>query len=276
MDVGVRIRIIFKLKNRGANLPFHHQFILAQMIKGLMVKGGHPDYKDFGFYNFSGLKGQTKVSRNGLQYFSSRVTLVLSSPNEGFLQYILAQLFDLSTINLGNLQLVPEAVEKENTPVLVEEVKYICISPLVLLSPDLYDSAGKRFVLPESDEFSDLLYESTMLQMEQSGWYSSEQIESFFKFQIVPDAAYLKKISESQKKFARIYPVYNQDLKYEVRGYTFPFKLFASPEVQDFVFTCGLGLFNQKGFGMLDLANQDPNSRTTRYAFNEESVLASS
>lgn len=276
MDVGVRIRIIFKLKNRGANLPFHHQFILAQMIKGLMVKGGHPDYKDFGFYNFSGLKGQTKVSRNGLQYFSSRVTLVLSSPNEGFLQYILAQLFDLSTINLGNLQLVPEAVEKENTPVLVEEVKYICISPLVLLSSDLYDSAGKRFVLPESDEFSDLLYESTMLQMEQSGWYSSEQIESFFKFQIVPDAAYLKKISESQKKFARIYPVYNQDLKYEVRGYTFPFKLFASPEVQDFVFTCGLGLFNQKGFGMLDLANQDPNSRTTRYAFNEESVLASS
>lgn len=272
--VGVRIRIIFKLKNRGANLPFHHQFLLAQLVKGMLLRGNHPEFKDYSFYNFSGLKGQTKISRNGLHYYSSKVTLVLSSPNEEFVQYLLSQLFSLSQVELGNLMLVPESVEKEHTPEITEETKFICISPLVLINPDLYDNSGKRFIGPETDEFSDLLYESTMLRMEESGWYSSEQIESFFKFQVVPDYGYLRKITESQKKFARIYPVYDQDVKYEVRGYTFPFTLYAAKEVQEFVFTCGLGRFTHKGFGMLDLANQDPSARTIQYEINPELVKA--
>lgn len=270
----MRIRIIFRLKNRGANLPFHHQYLLAQLVKGMLVKGDHPEFKDFDFYNFSGLKGQTKISRNGLHYFSSKVTLVLSSPNEEFLQYFLAQLFSLPQVELGNLILIPDSVEKEQAPDITEEMKFICISPLVLINPDLYDNSGKRFIMPETDEFSDLLYESTMVRMEQSGWYTAEQIESFFKFQVVPDQAYLRKITEQQKKFARIYPVYDQDVKYEVRGYTFPFTLYAAPEVQDFVLMCGLGRFTHKGFGMLDMANQDPSERAVEYTFDREMAKA--
>ena len=101
--------------------------------------------------------------------------------------------------------------------------------------------------------------------MEALGSYSNEDFASFSKFQLVPDENYLKKIRESQKKFARIYPVYDQDVKYEVRGYTFPFTLYAAKEVQKFVFTEGLGAFTHKGFGMLDLANTDPSKRTTPY-----------
>jgi CRISPR-associated endoribonuclease Cas6 len=50
-----------------------------------------------------------------------------------------------------------------------------------------------------------------------------------------------------------------------VRGYTFPFTLYAKKEVQEFVFTCGLGAFTHKGFGMLDLANADISKRATPY-----------
>ena len=265
----MRIRIIFKLKNRGANLPFHHQYLLAQLVKGLLMRGNHEEYREYDFYNFSGLKGQTKISRNGLHYYSSKVTLVLSSPNEGFIQHLLGQLFSLPQIDLGNLVLIPESVEKEQKPEIEEATKFICISPLVLLTPNLYDASGKQFIPPETDDFSDLLYESTMIRMEQSGWYTAEQIESFFKFQVVPDLNYLRKITEMQKKFARIYPVYDQDVKYEVRGYTFPFTLYAAPEVQEFVFTCGLGKFAHKGFGMLDMANQDPSARAELYEFEK-------
>lgn len=261
----MRIRIIFRLKNRGANLPFHHQYLLAQLIKGVLVRGSEEKYRDFNLYNFSGLKGQTKISRNGLHYFSSKVTLVLSSSNEEFIQYFLKTLFTLPQIDLGNLILIPDSVEREIKPELTEEMKFICISPMVLINPDFHDNQGKRFIIPESDEFSDLLYESTMLRMEQSGWYSEEQIESFFKFQVVPDVQYLRKIQASQKKFARIYPVYDQDVKYEVRGYTFPFTLYAAKEVQEFLFTYGLGKFTHKGFGMLDLANQDATNRSEPY-----------
>jgi CRISPR-associated endoribonuclease Cas6 len=63
---GLRTRIIFSLKNRGAYVPFHHQYLLAQVIKGLLIFGPEKSYLDFNQYNFSGLKGQTKVSRKGL------------------------------------------------------------------------------------------------------------------------------------------------------------------------------------------------------------------
>nr|MCU0368285.1 CRISPR-associated protein Cas6 [Cyclobacteriaceae bacterium] len=59
----------------------------------------------------------------------------------------------------------------------------------------------------------------------------------------------------AHKKFARIYPLFDLDVKYEIRGYTFPFTLYAPQPVQQFVYENGLGFFSHKGFGMLDIAN---------------------
>ncbi|NJO03714.1 MAG: hypothetical protein HC880_20425 [Bacteroidia bacterium] len=67
------------------------------------------------------------------------------------------------------------------------------------------------------------------------------------------------------KKFARIYTVFEGKIKYELRGYTFPFTLYAAPAVQEFIFNCGLGAYTHKGFGMIDLANVDPIERTEIY-----------
>ncbi|MTI31981.1 CRISPR-associated endoribonuclease Cas6 [Xanthovirga aplysinae] len=263
----MRVRIIFNLKNRGAYVPFHHQFLLAQLIKGVLLKEADSPYRNFNKYIFSALKGQTKVSRNGLHYYSSKVTLVLSSPDQKFINFFLKNLFSYKQVEVGGLLLQPDGVEKEAAPNLTTVSKFICISPIVLLTPTFNDGNAKRFISPETDSFSDLLYESTMMRMGEYG-YTTEQLESFYKFQVVPDKNYLSKIKTNQKKFARIYPVYNQDVKYEVRGYTFPFTLYAAKEVQEFVFTCGLSSFTHKGFGMLDLANSDPAKRTIEYNFN--------
>ncbi|MDZ7606687.1 MAG: CRISPR-associated endoribonuclease Cas6 [Cyclobacteriaceae bacterium] len=264
----MRVRIIFILKNKGAFVPFHHQFLLAQLIKGIIIKGGDEKYRDYLHYNFSGLKGQTKISRNGLHYFSNRVTLVFSCLNKQFLDYVIVELFKLANIEVGNLVLIPESVEIEANPTFQEEMKYICISPIVLIKPSFNDSESKRFINPQSDEFSDILFESTILRMQALGRYSESQLAGFSKFQLIPDEDYLRKIHETQKKFARIYPVYDQDVKYEVRGYTFPFILYAAHEVQEFVFNEGIGSFTHKGFGMLDIANSDPSQRTTPYFKN--------
>jgi CRISPR-associated endoribonuclease Cas6 len=74
---------------------------------------------------------------------------------------------------------------------------------------------------------------------------------------LVPDKDYINRLQSSHKKFARIYPLYDSDIKYEVRGYTFPFTLYAPQPVQQFVYENGLGHFSHKGFGMLDVASQD-------------------
>ncbi|MBS1543650.1 MAG: CRISPR-associated endoribonuclease Cas6 [Bacteroidetes bacterium] len=251
----MRIRIVFGLKNKGAFVPFHHQFLLAQTIKGLLVAGQDPKFQQFTHYNFSGLKGQTKISRKGLHFYSSRVTLVFSSSDKPFLDYFLGILFDQKEIMIGTLQLVPELVEQEEPVSVSEAVKFLCISPIVVMPAAFNDESGKRFISPESDEFSDLLYETTIHQMQTSGKFTAEQLAEFYKFQLVPDKDYLQRIQSSHKKFARIYPLYDADIKYEVRGYTFPFTLFAPPAVQEFVYEHGLGQFTHKGFGMLDMAN---------------------
>lgn len=266
----LRTRIIFKLRNKGGVLPFHHQHLLAAMIKDLTSGSAGSYYPACEFYNFSGIKGQTKVSRNGLQYFSSRVTLVFACVDQRFTDYLLQQLFSNQFIEVGGLILSPEMVEREHTPEFSEEMKYICLSPLVCTMQADNEMGAKEFIMPDTDQFSDLLYESTMNRIERSGLYTPAQIASFFKFQIVPDQYYLSKITKESKKFARIYTLPNHHKKTEVRGYTMPFSLYADPKVQEFVFFCGLGEATTAGYGMLDLANTDPTLRSMPYELNHK------
>jgi CRISPR-associated endoribonuclease Cas6 len=253
----LRIRIVFSLKNRGAFVPFHHQFLLAQTIKGLVIAGGNKSFFDYTLYNFSGLKGQTKISRKGLHFYSAKVTLVFSASDKPFLDYLLAVLFEQKELMIGSLQLAPEAVENEDPVSITDSVKFLCISPIVLLPASFNDDVGKRFVSPDMDEFSDLLYDSTIARMEASKKYSAEELAQYYKFQLVADKEYINRLQASHKKFARIYPLYDSDIKYEVRGYTFPFTLYAPQPVQQFVYENGLGHFSHKGFGMLDVSGND-------------------
>lgn len=217
--------------------------------------GKNPSFFSYTQYNFSGLKGQIKISRKGLHFYSSKVTLVFSASDKVFLDYFLAILFEQKELLIGNLQLTPESFEEEEPVTISDSVKFLCISPVVLVPASFNDESGKRFISPESDEFSDLLYDSTISRMEASGKFSAEQLAEFYKFQLVADKEYLHRIQSSHKKFARIYPLYDHDVKFEVRGYTFPFTLYAPQPVQQFVYENGLGWFSHKGFGMLDVAN---------------------
>jgi CRISPR-associated endoribonuclease Cas6 len=257
----LRVRIVFSLKNRGAYVPFHHQYLIAQFIKGVLVFGVNQEYKGFSLFNFSGLKGQTKISRKGLHFFSSKVTLVFACADQVFLDYFLEQLFKMKEIMVGNLQLSPESFENEEAVAIGPEAKFLCISPIVLLPAIFNDESSKRFISPSTDEFSDLLYDSTISRMEASGKYSPEALTSFYKFQLIADHDYIQRLQESHKKFARIYPLYDNDVRFEIRGYTFPFKLYAATEVQQFIYENGLGQYTAKGFGMLDLANNDAIAR---------------
>ncbi len=228
-------------------LPFHHQALIRGMIE--MVLG--PSYPlDRRVFHYSGLKGQTKVGRNGLHFYSKRVTLVLASSDKKLIQELCDAIFRYPSLFLGNLMLEPEMVEKEVVEPPQGITRYLCISPLVLHNTvDPYKS--KEFIHPSSNKFSDFLYESTMERMEKVG-YTPEQTASFYKFQIVPDQQYLERLSQRHKKFARIYVVEQGKHLQEVRGYTFPFSLYASQEVHEFIFHNGFGEFTQHGFGMID------------------------
>jgi CRISPR-associated endoribonuclease Cas6 len=251
------------LINKGSSVPFHHQYLLAGYVELLLKKYAH-EYKKTTAYNFSGLKGQIKVGKEGLYFYSSKVTLVFSSPDQAFMEFFLSKLFQQPQIEIGRMLLMPLSVERENMPEPQEEMKYLCISPIVVVDPIEGEEDPKMFMNPTADEFSDYLYESIMIRMERAG-YSQEELATFYKFQVVPDRDYLSKIKDDDKKFARVFTLFDNGNKYDVRGYTFPFTLYADPKVQDFVLNNGLGWVTHKGFGMLDIANSDPNLRTTPF-----------
>ena len=227
--------------------------------------GGDPDFLSFKAFNFSGLKGQTKSSRKGLHYYSSRVTLVLASRNVDFINYILQNMFKMQQVQLGDLALQPERVEIENIPDLGSFEKFICLSPLVLAEPSLTNDNAVAYVNPQSDKFSDLLYDMAMLHVESQSLFDAATMASFNEFQVVPDKVYLEKLVENNKKFSRVYATYDQDVKFDVRGYTFPFHFYGARELKEVLFIDGLGAIPHKGFGMIDLANEDPNSRVEPY-----------
>lgn len=244
------------MKNKGAAIPFHHQYLISQIVKGLIASSGHADFTNYPYYSFSSLKGQTRVSKQGLHYQSSRVTIVLTSPNEEFVDFVIGRIFDQHQIEISTLAVIPEAIHQEEEVELAEEQKLICLSPMVVTQATLDSLAGTLFINPASDEFSDKLFESTMMRMEDAG-IDVDAIPNIQKFQVVPDMGYLEKMKASQKRIAWVYPVFDKEVRHEVRGYTFPFTLYAPAEVQGFLFSCGLGLYAEKGFGMLDVANAD-------------------
>ena len=227
--------------------------------------GGNMEYLTFNGFNFSGLKGQTKSSRKGLHYYSNRVTLIVSSRNIDFLNYLMVNMFKMKRLEVGSLVLTPERVEVEKIPDLSDYDKFICLSPILLSAPSLTDESVTQFLDPESDEFSDKIYDITMQHVENLGLYDSAQMATFNQFQITPDKNYLIKLAENNKKFSRVYPTYDQDIKFDVRGYTFPFYFYGATELKEVIFLDGLGALSHKGFGMIDLANEDPNDRVEPY-----------
>ena len=92
--------------------------------------------------------------------------------NKDFVDYFVKNLFDFPQVEVGNLTLIPETVEEEDIPSFENVTKFICISPIVLATPKFNDLEGKKFIHPETDEFSDHLYESTMLRLARSKMYS--------------------------------------------------------------------------------------------------------
>jgi len=262
----MRIRLIFNVKNPGAVIPFHHQYILSDFFRYLIRKE-EAFYNNFDLYNFSAIKGKLQVAKEGLQLLSNKATIVFSTPDENFLKLFLKSLFKEKFVAVGEVFLETVEVEQEQQIISDEsELKYVCLSPIVLLNPKNSNDDPTRFIDPSSDEFSDLLYESTMDRLEQIGKFSEEELGDFYKFQLIPDKYFISRLKVGDKKFSRIYNVYDNHQKYEVRGYTIPFTMYASSRIQKFIFNCGLGEFTGNGLGMVDLAEKKFSARTTRYS----------
>ena len=251
-------------------LPFHHQGIIADFINRFLPKGEHSLLSDE--FTFSGFKGQTLITREGLAYTSAKVTLVFSSSNRHQVEGLIHNLFkQRRDVIIGGLRLYPSNVLVEEPPQFLPSTKYVMISPIILLKDGEDPVEVKKFIHPEKRSFHQLLKSSTLRRMHDADLMRTQNVNSF-KFELKPDFNYLHKVKLSEKKFSRIFQTLLNEEIIEVRGYTFPFTLLADEETHKVIFERGLGELTHLGYGMTDVVSNLYASRTVPYVFNKDNL----
>ncbi len=242
----MRIKISFLRENSSANsIPLHHQKLLSDGLSPLMeqLQG------DRSSFNFSSLKGTSKITNGFMRFLSSKITLVISSRNAEHAEALVQLIFDQPHLEVGKMYLLPKTYEVIPDPDFQTKMRYLCISPLILINPDKEPQKAQDLIDPTSQQFSDILYNITLDRMERAG-YSESKLNEFAEFEAQPDMEYISKINETGKKYARFYKSASGNT---MMGFLLPFTLHAHPEVQKFIWETGLGVLTEEGYGMVDL-----------------------
>src|SRR5688572_21871194 len=230
----MRIKISFLREHSSANsIPLHHQKLLADSLWEL-TDTITPDRTMF---NFSSLKG------------TSKITLVVSSRSQEFAEALVKKIFDRPYLPVGKMNLIPKTYEVIPDPSFQTKMRYLCISPLIMISPDREPDRAQEMIDPTSQQFSDILYNITLDRMEKAG-YTEAQLNEFAEFEAQPDMEYINKINESGKKYARFY---KSAAGNTMLGFLLPFTLHAHHDVHKFIWETGLGVLTEEGYGMVDL-----------------------
>ncbi|MBK5285021.1 MAG: CRISPR-associated endoribonuclease Cas6 [Bacteroidia bacterium] len=242
----MRVKFSF-LKSKGSDgsLPLHHQKLISSFISEMLED--FPNHT--GIYNFSTLKGTSKVQAGQIRFHSSKVSLAFASLDDKIVEHVVHKIFSLEEVQIGKLGLIPKAHQLIQDPEFSMQMKYVCISPLVVEPADVGEEPRQTPLEPATHEFSDHLFNTMIERMEAAG-YSEEDLNSFAEFELQPDKDYIKRMNEQGKKLVRYYKNDNNDM---MPGYLIPFTLHAHPKVQKFIWDAGLGLYCNNGFGMIDV-----------------------
>ena len=179
----MRVKISFLRDQMSANtIPLHHQTLLAESLYHLIDAFGG----DRTQFNFSSLKGTSKIQNGFMRFLSSKVTLVLSSRNNQQLEQLVNKVFELPYLAVGKMNLMPRSHEIIPEPEFQTKMRYLCISPMILVDPGKDPEKSQVTIDPTSQEFSDILYEQTLDRMERAG-FTEAQLNNFAEFDAQPD-----------------------------------------------------------------------------------------
>lgn len=242
----MRIKISFlKDQHSGNTLPLHHQKLLNDSLTDILnyLKG------DPALFNFSSLKGTSKIQKGLMKFLSSKITLAISSKDINLVEQVTKTIFSQERFFVGRMQLIPKEYQVIPDPEFSTRMRYLCISPMVLFDPSKDPDKCEEILDPTSHQFSDILYNLVLDKMEQCG-FPEHKLRDFEEFDASPDKEYVEKVNSNGKKFARYYK--NSQGK-SMCGYLLPFTLHAHPMVHEFVWQSGIGALNHEGYGMVDL-----------------------
>src|SRR6185369_7962194 len=104
----MRLKISF-LKVHGSNgmVPLHHQKIISAFMEEVLQE--IPGFSNL--YNFSSLQGTSKALQGQIRFLSSKVSLVVSAPDEEVVKAWIKKIFDRRLVSFAKLTLVPKSYQ---------------------------------------------------------------------------------------------------------------------------------------------------------------------
>lgn len=250
----MKVKIILNKQSKFGLVPFNHLPELVQVVQNIVknnttafesiIKPYANSFEEFDLYSFSGIKGFSKVENNALNFQSKKLSWVISSPIEKFVDKLLDEFFKLPSVKIGDILVNPIQTEVMPAPTFHKAIKYLALSPLVLNPKD--DAS----YLPDSEHFSDQLFEITIKRM--MNFYGKDALpyNEMTEFQFIPDREYLERMKSQNKDYARMYETVGYG---SVKAYLMPFVLYAHPKIHEFIWDAGFGAITQEGFGGLDV-----------------------
>lgn len=249
----MKVKIILNKQSKYGLVPFNHLNELYNLILNIIenkysvfepiIQPYAKSAKEFTLFTFSGIKGFSKVENNALNFQSKKLSWVISSPVDGFVDKLLDELFRMSVIKVGDILINPIQTEMIPAPNFHKAIKYLALSPLVLQKEE------QNAYPPDSETFSDKLFETTIRRMIQF-YGDSLPYNHMTEFQFIPDREYTERMKNQKKEIVRDYDT----VKYgKVKTYLMPFVLYAHPKIHEFVWDTGIGDITEEGFGGVDV-----------------------
>src|SRR5436309_1475473 len=96
---------LIKVQGNAGLVPLHHQQIVSAFVEENMKEADITSDR----YVFSSLKGTSKVQNGQIRFLSNKITLVMGSSDEPFLEKLMGKMFEKKYHNVGKLNVMPKA-----------------------------------------------------------------------------------------------------------------------------------------------------------------------
>lgn len=237
------------ISNNKIILPIHYNHIVQGFIYGCLNKDlsrflheegyKHRD-RTFKMFTFSRLDGTFSIDKKNKQIvFCSPISLVISSPVEGFFNSLASTFLIGNSVRLGNNSLKIISIEGDCVDIDGDEVTVQTLSPIVLYSTFLRPDKRKYtcYFQPGDPDYDRLITEN--LKKKYISYFNSEPPKGDIR---IINFSHCRKVIIKYKDII-------------IKGYDAKLKISGPKELLKIGLESGIGSKNSQGFGLVKLLN---------------------
>ena len=252
----MRIRIRLFSEKVPFELPVNYNHALTSLIYGVLAsssqdfstflhdEGFRIAHKRFKLFTFSQLlTPKRRMEGQRLISLSERLELLISSPVSEFIEHLAQGLLSRGQIKIADREFSIERIEIVARPVFGEEMRFTCLSPLVVSTAEVRnEKLFAQYLRHDDPRFSEAVAKNLWQKYQLVHGQKPRHERLTLEF----DPQY---IAKKQKGIYRLMD-YNGT---KIKAIMVPFKACGNPELIEIGYEAGFGEKNSMGFGMVEV-----------------------